>query len=412
MYTGLFFVILAVILADFLLDRYLEYINIKHSDTDLPEELRGIYEAEKYARQREYQKANYKFEFWSSGFNLLLILAMLLFYGFALVNNLSASISVNPIPWALLFFGMILLAADLLNLPFSIYDTFVIEQRFGFNTTTPKTFFLDKIKSLFLGAIIGGALMALIIWIYGKTDSWFWLIAWAVVSFFSVFMAMFYSNLIVPLFNKQTPLEPGELRTAIQEFADKAGFRLDNIFVINGSKRSTKANAYFTGLGRKKRVVLYDTLIEEMTIEELVAVLAHEIGHYKKKHVLLGLLLGLIQTGFVLFLFSIFVKSRSLSQALGVEDANFHIGMVAFGILYSPISLVTGILGNRLSRKHEFQADEFAATHYQAQHLANALKKLSVKNLSNLNPHPLYVFFNFSHPTLLQRLEHLKSLEN
>jgi len=224
-------------------------------------------------------------------------------------------------------------------------------------------------------------------------------------------MAMFYSNLIVPLFNKQTPLPDGELRTAIQEFAQKVGFKLDNVFIINGSKRSSKGNAYFTGLGPKKRIVLYDTLTEQMTTEEMVAVLAHEIGHYKKRHVILGLLLGLLQTGVILFLFSVFVNSQILSQALGVEEPNFHIGMIAFGILWSPVSMITGLFINMLSRRHEFQADEFASVNYDPKMLASALKKLSVKNLSNLTPHPLYVFFNYSHPPLLQRLDHIAKFE-
>jgi STE24 endopeptidase len=224
-------------------------------------------------------------------------------------------------------------------------------------------------------------------------------------------MAMFYSNLIVPLFNKQTPLEEGELRDAIKKFADKVGFKLDNIFVINGSKRSTKANAYFTGFGAKKRIVLYDTLINDMETDELVAVLAHEIGHYKKKHVIQGLMISLIQTGIVLFIFSLLINNANLSKALGVEVPNFHIGLVAFGILYSPVSFVLGIFMNLLSRKNEYQADEFAAVHFKPEALASALKKLSVKNLSNLTSHKTYVFFHYSHPTLLQRLKHLKSFE-
>jgi STE24 endopeptidase len=411
MFTTLFYIILIIIAADFFLDRYLEFINIRHSSKELPDSLKGIFDEEKYARQQEYLHENYRFGIWSSGFNFILILAMLFFYGFAWVNTVAAGVSVNPVWWALIFFGIIMLAADLLNLPFSIYDTFVIEQKFDFNKTTPKTFILDKIKSLLLGASIGGALMALIIWIYGKTGHLFWLLAWGVVTLVSLFMAMFYSNLIVPLFNKQTPLPDGELRTAIQEFAQKVGFKLDNVFIINGSKRSSKGNAYFTGLGPKKRIVLYDTLTEQMTTEEMVAVLAHEIGHYKKRHVILGLLLGLLQTGVILFLFSVFVNSQILSQALGVEEPNFHIGMIAFGILWSPVSMITGLFINMLSRRHEFQADEFASVHYDPKMLASALKKLSVKNLSNLTPHPLYVFFNYSHPPLLQRLDHIAKFE-
>ena len=224
-------------------------------------------------------------------------------------------------------------------------------------------------------------------------------------------MAMFYSNLIVPLFNKQTPLEDGELRNAIREFSEKVGFRLDNIFVIDGSKRSSKANAYFTGLGSKKRIVLYDTLIAEMSTEEIVAVIAHEIGHYKKKHVLQGLILGLVQTGILLFLFSIFMENPHISRALGVEEPNFHIGIIAFSILYSPVSMVTGLFMNALSRRNEYQADAFAAELYIPRALASALRKLAVKNLSNLTPHPAYVFFNYSHPPLLQRLEKINQLK-
>jgi STE24 endopeptidase len=239
----------------------------------------------------------------------------------------------------------------------------------------------------------------------------FWIYAWILISAFSIFMAMFYSNLIVPLFNKQTPLEEGELRHAIQRFSNKVGFKLDNIFVINGSKRSTKANAYFTGFGSKKRIVLYDTLIKEMEPDEIVAVLAHEIGHYKKKHVIQGLIIGLVQSGIVLFIFSLLINNKNLSQALGVEVPNFHIGLVAFGVLYTPVSFVLGIFMNLLSRKNEYQADAFAAQNFNPESLASALKKLSVKNLSNLTPHPKYVFFHYSHPTLLQRLQHLKQFE-
>jgi STE24 endopeptidase len=236
----------------------------------------------------------------------------------------------------------------------------------------------------------------------------FWIYAWILISAFTIFMAMFYSNLIVPLFNKQTPLEKGELRDAIKKFADKVGFKLDNIFVINGSKRSTKANAYFTGFGAKKRIVLYDTLINDMETDEIVAVLAHEIGHYKKKHVIQGLLISLVQTGIMLFIFSLLINNTNLSKALGVDVPNFHIGLVAFGILYSPVSFVLGIFMNLLSRKNEYQADEFAAVNFKPEALASALKKLSVKNLSNLTPHKTYVFFHYSHPTLLQRLEKIE----
>lgn len=405
----LFFIIIGLLVADFIFDRVLEYMNFRLLSDRLPDEIRDIYDEKDYEKHRDYQRANYKFSAVSSAFSFLLILAMFLGSGFALVNSWAFSITSNSIVGALIFFGSLLFASDILTTPFSIYDTFVIEEKFGFNKTTPKTFVLDKLKGYLLGAIIGGGLLALIIYFYELTTNNFWIFAWIAISVFSVFMVLFYSNLIVPLFNKQTRLPEGELKSAIEAFATKVGFKLDNIFVIDGSKRSTKANAYFTGFGTKKRIVLYDTLITDMTTNELVAVLAHEIGHYKKHHVIWSLILGIIQTGVTLFLFSLFVGSPDLSGALGVEKPSFHIGLIAFGILYSPISLIVGLVMNIFSRKNEYQADAFAAAYFSASELASALKKLSVKNLSNLRPHPLYVFFHYSHPTLLQRLKALKT---
>ena len=393
-------------------EKYLDYLNTKTMNEVLPDELKGIYDEEKYKKQQAYQRENLRFGLLSSSFSFALTLAMFLFYGFAFVDNLAWGITASAIVAALFFFGIIMFASDILSMPFSVYDTFVIEEKYGFNKTTPKTFVLDTLKGWLIGALIGGGLLAIIILIYQKTQNMFWIYAWILVSAFTIFMAMFYSNLIVPLFNKQTPLEEGELRDAIKNFADKVGFKLDNIFVINGSKRSTKANAYFTGLGSKKRIVLYDTLINDMETDELVAVLAHEIGHYKKKHVIQGLLISLVQTGIVLFIFSLLINNATLSKALGVEVPNFHIGLVAFGILYSPVSFVLGIFMNLLSRKNEYQADAFAAIYFNPKALASALKKLSVKNLSNLTPHKAYVFFHYSHPTLLQRLEHLKQFSS
>ena len=411
MHEIIFWIIIAIIVLDFLFENYLDYLNTTRMSKKLPDEVKDIYDEEKYKKQQAYQKENQRFGMITGTFSFVLILVMFLFYGFAFVDSLVWGITSNSILAALLFFGILMFASDILNIPFSIYDTFVIEEKYGFNKTTPKTFVLDEIKGWVLGAIIGGGLLALVIFIYQKTQNMFWIYAWLVVAVFSIFMSMFYSNLIVPLFNKQTPLKEGELRTAIEEFAQKVGFKLDNIFVIDGSKRSAKANAYFTGLGPKKRIVLYDTLINDMETDELVAVLAHEIGHYKKNHIIQGLIISLIQTGIVLFIFSLLIDSPLLSKALGVEEPNFHIGLIAFGILYSPVSFVLGIFMNMLSRKNEYQADAFAAKNHKPEALASALKKLSVKNLSNLTPHPRYVFFNYSHPPLLQRLRHLKKFE-
>jgi STE24 endopeptidase len=404
----LFYIIIGLLLVDFLFERFLEFLNSTQWSDRLPDEVKDIYDEQEYQKQQAYEKVNFRFSMVSSSFSFVLMFLMILFGGFALVNEWALAVSVNPILAALMFFGTLMLASDLLTTPFSIYDTFVIEEKFGFNKTTPKTFVLDKLKGYLLGAIIGGGLLALIIYIYQLTTTNFWIYAWLVITGFSVFMVLFYSNLIVPLFNKQTPLPEGELKSAIEAFSAKVGFKLDNIYVIDGSKRSTKANAYFTGFGAKKRIVLYDTLINDMTTNELVAVLAHEIGHYKKHHVIWSLLLGTLQTGIVLFIFSLFVGSPELSGALGVEIPSFHIGLIAFGILYSPISMVTGLFMNVFSRKNEYEADAFASKHFDANELASALKKLSVKNLSNLRPHPAYVFFHYSHPTLLQRLNALK----
>jgi len=402
--TTIFWLIIAILVFDFVLERVLDYLNTTRWSDQVPQELKGIYDEEKYRKQQAYSKVNHRFGMLTSSFSFLLIMAMLYFQGFAVVNAWALSVSENPILSAMVFFGILILASDILNTPFSLYSTFVIEEKFGFNKTSLKTFILDKLKAWVLGGLIGGGLMALIIWIYTKIGENFWLWVWLVISGFSIFMAMFYSSLIVPLFNKQTPLEDGELKSAINEFATKVGFKLDNIFVIDGSKRSTKANAYFTGLGSKKRIVLYDTLIKDMEIPELVAVLAHEIGHYKKKHIIWSLILGILQTGLMLYIFSLVIDSPALSQALGVDKAYFHIGLITFGILYSPLSSIIGIGMNIFSRKNEYEADAFAADNFSAEPLATALKKLSVNNLSNLRPHPAYVFVHYSHPTLLQRL--------
>ncbi len=411
MHEILFWIIIGILVLDFLFEKYLDYLNTtKWSDT-IPEEVKGIYDEEKYKKQQAYQKENHRFGMLTSSFSMVITLSMFLFYGFALVDGWAWSMTGNTILAALAFFGILMFASDIINTPFSIYDTFKIEEKYGFNKTTPKTFVFDKIKGWLVGALIGGGLLALIIFIYQKTGSLFWIYAWGVISAFSIFMAMFYSNLIVPLFNKQTPLEEGELRDAISSFSKKVDFKLDNIFVIDGSKRSTKANAYFTGLGTKKRIVLYDTLIKDLNSEELLAVLAHEIGHNKKKHVVQSLLIGLVQTGVVLFIFGLLIDNPNLSKALGVDEPNFHIGLVAFGVLYAPVSFFLGIFMNILSRKNEYQADRFAAENHNPEALASALKKLSINNLSNLRPHKTYVFFHYSHPTLLQRLAFLKQFE-
>ena len=404
----IFFLIIGLVVFDFLLNQWLDFLNYKNRNEKLPEELSDVFDAEKYDKQQRYENVNYRFSRFSSIFSFLLILGMLLFNGFAFLDSSIREFIDTEIWVSLVFFGILFLASDLIQTPFSIYDTFVIEEKFGFNKTTVKTFILDKIKSWSLGIVLGGLLLYLIIRFYLFAGPDFWIYAWGLLTFVMLFMLMFYSNLIVPLFNKQTPLEEGPLREAIESFAQKAGFQLKNIYVINGSKRSTKANAYFTGLGPKKRIVLYDTLINDLEEEEVVAVLAHEIGHYKHRHQVKGLFISLIQSGVTLFLLSLFLRYPIFSKALGSDIHSFQLGLIAFGILYSPISLLTGLTGNYFSRKNEYQADAFAKEYGMDSSLISSLKKLSRNNLSKLTPHPWYVVFHYSHPTLLQRIRALK----
>ena len=408
MHNTIFYLILIIPIAGFIVERYLDYLNSTMWSDKLPEKLKGICDEEEYRKTQQYQKENNRLSLYSSSFSLALIVALIILGGFAWVDSFARSISMNLIVITLLFFGIIGIASDLLNIPFSCYDTFVIEKKYGFNTMTIKTFITDHLKSWLIAILIGIPVLSLITWFYYKTGKNFWLWAWGLITVFSVFMNLFYSELIVPLFNKQTPLPEGSLRSKIETFAQKTGFKLKNIYVIDGSKRSTKANAYFSGFGPKKRIVLYDTLEKELSEEEIVAVLAHEIGHYKKKHILLSLLLSVLTTGLTLFLFSLIANSPSFSQAMGSQQSSFHLTVIVFGILYTPISLVIELVTNYISRRNEFAADRFVKENFKPEVLAAALKKLSVKNLSNMLPHPAYVIFNYSHPPLLSRLAELE----
>ncbi len=412
MYTTLFWIIIAILVLDFALEWYLDYLNNSQVSEALPDEVKDLYDAEAYKKQQQYFLANKKFGMVSGLFSFVVMMLMFFLFGFAFVDNIARGLSENSIVIALIFFGILYFANEVLNIPFGIYHTFKIEERFGFNKMTPALFAADTVKGWLLTVLLGGGVLALLMLIYNETGTYFWLIAWAVMSGISIFMLMFYSNLIVPLFNKQTPLEEGELRTAIQEFCKKVDFGLDDLYVIDGSKRSTKANAYFTGLGSKKRIVLYDTLMNTLNTEEIVAVLAHEIGHYKHKHTLLMLLISILNTGFMLFLLSLALGTPEtgnvhLAEALGSQYPSFHLGVIVFGILYTPISTLLGVGLNVISRRNEFQADSFAKENGLGEELGEALKKLSVSTLSNLNPHKAYVFFHYSHPTLIQRIRNL-----
>jgi STE24 endopeptidase len=400
--------IILIVVLDFFWTQYLAYRNRKRMSPEIPVQLEGIYDKDEYAKQQAYQKVNSRFGLYTSLFSFVILLFVLCFGVFGWLDELLRQYISSEILLTLAFFGVVYIINDIITLPFDYYGTFVIEERFGFNKSTKSIFWLDQLKGLLLTAILGGAVLALIVWLYNTLGDYAWLYAWGAVTVFSLFMTLFYSNIIVPLFNKQTPLEEGELRDAIEAFAQKAGFAINNIYVMDASKRSTKANAYFTGFGAKKRIVLFDTLINDLDTDEIVAVLAHEIGHYKKKHTLQGMFISICYTGIILFLLSLFLGNQDIAIALGGETASFHLGLIAFSVLFTPVSLVIGIFSSIHSRKNEYQADAYAAGFGLADSLISGLKKLSVKSLSNLNPDPLFVFFYYSHPTLLQRIEAMK----
>ena len=406
----IFFIIVVFLCLDFVLERVLESLNSKHMSPVLPDSLKGIYEEKEYSRFQSYKRENGRLDSWSSGVGFVVMIVFLVAGGFGWYNSWVVSLTDSVVWQTILFVVGLSVVSSVLDIPFDYYATFRIEEKYGFNKTTRRVYWLDTVKELFLSLVLGGVLLALVVWFYTWSGTYFWLYAWGAVTLFSVFMAMFYSQLIVPLFNKQTPLQEGSLRNKIQAFAGKVGFKLDNIYVIDGSKRSTKANASFTGLGPKKRVVLYDTLIDELTEEEIVAVLAHEVGHYKKRHTLRSMVVSVIQMGVLFWLFSLCVNNVALSEALGGDRAYFQMGLIAFAILYSPVNLILGVGMNVWSRNNEYEADAFAARYYEGDYLVSGLKKISVKSLSNLTPHPLYEYIYYSHPSLLKRIDAIKRI--
>ena len=406
----IFFIIVVFLCLDFVLERILESLNSKHMSPVLPDSLKGIYDEKEYSRFQSYKRENGRLDSWSSGVGFVVMIVFLVAGGFGWYNSWVVSLTDSVVWQTILFVVGLSVVSSVLDIPFDYYATFRIEEKYGFNKTTRRVYWLDTVKELVLSLVLGGVLLALVVWFYTWAGTYFWLYAWGAVTLFSVFMAMFYSQLIVPLFNKQTPLQEGALRDKIQAFAGKVGFKLDNIYVIDGSKRSTKANAYFTGLGPKKRVVLYDTLIDELTEEEIVAVLAHEVGHYKKRHTLRSMVVSVIQMGVLFWLFSLCVNNAALSEALGGDRAYFQLGLIAFAILYSPVNLILGVGMNVWSRSNEYEADAFAARYYKGDYLVSGLKKISVKSLSNLTPHPLYEYIYYSHPSLLKRIDAIKRI--
>lgn len=402
---NLLYIILAIAAISYVFDQLLDYINLKAQRTDIPDDIAAFYDRTQYLKSLTYHRELTNFSFITSAFSFLLSIGMLLSGGFGWLDAILRSSIQNEILLALTFFGILMILSDILTIPFQLYSTFVIEEKYGFNKTTPRIFIVDKLKGYLLAAVIGGPLLALMIYLIQTIGPGFWIWFAAIASLFILFMNMFYTSLVLPLFNKLTPLPEGDLKVAIENFSKKVNFPLDNIFVIDGSKRSSKANAFFSGIGRKKKIVLYDTLITRHSTEELVAVLAHEVGHFKKKHIVWGFVLSIAQVFFTLFVLSLMIGNADLSLALGGSQLSLHLNLIAFTILFAPISGVTGLLMSLYSRKNEFEADAYAREMYSGPALAEALKRLSVDSLSNLYPHPAYVFFHYSHPPLLKRLD-------
>lgn len=406
-------IIIVITLAlGYMLDLISEVLNLKSLGAALPEEFRGIYSDEAYEKSQKYTQVRTKYGFITSTFSLLIVLIFWFFGGFNYLDNIVRGISDSEILRGVYYIGILLIGNSLLSLPFSVYSTFFIEEKFGFNKTTPKTFIVDLIKGFALSIVIGGPILAGVIFILGNTGEYAWLYGWVAVTIITIIMQFLAPTLIMPLFNKFTPLKNLELKEAIMTYAKSVKFSLKNIFEMDGSKRSSKSNAFFTGFGRNKRIALFDTLIEKHSINELVAILAHEIGHYKKKHIIVGMIISILHTGVLFYLMSIFLSHKGLYDAFFMDNIAIYTGLIFFAMLYSPVEMILSIFMHVFSRKNEYEADRFAATTTNDKDsMINALKKLSEHNLSNLTPHPFYVFLNYSHPPVLERIKAIRKIE-
>ncbi len=400
-----FIIILAALLLDYGLGALADFLNLKWLSKELSPELEGIYKPEDYRKSQDYTRVQTRFGLVTGTFNLLLLLGFWFSGGFYYLDTLVRGLGFPEIVNGLIYIGSLALGNDLITLPFEIWDTFVIEEKFGFNRTTPGTFVSDIFKGLGLAAVIGVPVLlgALTLFQYGGSYAWFYV--WVASIIIGLVGQLIVPVWIMPLFNKFTPVESGELKDALTRYANSVGYNLGGVYIIDSSKRSTKTNAFFTGFGKTKRIALFDTLVARHSVPELVDVLAHEIGHYKKKHVIQGTVIGVLHSGFVLFLLSVFLKSPGLYLAFRMEQQSIYAGLLFFGLLYTPMEFVIDIALQALSRHNEYEADRFAVeTTEEPEAMLTALKKLSADNLSNLTPHPFYVFLNYSHPPLLERL--------
>ncbi len=403
--------ILAILLLSYLLEQAVAFLNLRSLSPDLPAEFTDVYDAEQYSRSQNYTRVTTAFSQIQATVTLILTLIFILMGGFNLIDGVARSFGLSSIPTGLIFCGLLALLSALMNLPFSIYSTFVIEQRFGFNTTTVATFIVDLLKAVLLTVLLGGPLLASILWFFEISGPLAWLYCWIASVVFVLIVQFLAPVLIMPLFNKFTPLAEGELKEAITNYATRQNFALQGIYTMDGSKRSTRANAFFTGFGKFRRIVFFDTLMDKLSTGEIVAVLAHEMGHYKLKHILSMMAFSILQMGFMFFILSFFLDNPGLFAAFGMENISVYAGLIFFGFLYAPISTLVALGFNAFSRRNEYQADHFAAqTGADGEALISGLKKLSVSNLSNLTPHPFNVFLNYSHPPILARIAAIRQL--
>ncbi len=402
-------IILAALIFEYVFDLITEFLNLKSLDSDLPEEFKDVWDEEKYKKSQAYTRVNTKFGMITSSLSLVLTLGFWFAGGFQYLDSIVRSWDLSMIWTGLCYIGILLLLRSLFSLPFAIYKTFVIEEQFGFNKTTWQTFLSDMIKGLALAVILGAPILAGILAFFEYAGKWAWVYCWIITTLFTLIVQYIAPRWIMPLFNKFEPIEEGELKDEIMNYADSVNYELQGVYVMDGSRRSTKSNAFFTGFGKNKRIALFDTLIEKHSISELVAILAHEIGHYKKKHLLKGLVISVIHSGIVFYLLSIFLNHKGLYDAFYMQHQSIYAGLIFFGLLYSPIEFLLSIFMQIFSRRHEKEADRFVLkTTNKAGSFISALKKLSADNLSNLRPHPLYVFFNYSHPPILQRIKTIR----
>lgn len=403
------YLLIGVLVFGFLVRKILGFLNVMSPVPSIPDTLSEYLNSTKLQEAKAYQKESFKFKFITGTFSFILTFLFIALGWFGAIDTWVGSFGFDPLVKSLIFFALVFIGSDIISLPFDYYSTFVIEEKYGFNKTTVSTFFSDKIKGYVLSILVGGGLLMVFLWLIHQMGEHFWWQFWVIAAMFMVAVNVFYTAWILPLFNKLTPLEDGELKSKIFHYAKSVDFPLDNIFVMDGSKRSSKANAFFSGFGKRKKVVLYDTLLEQHPPDELVAVLAHEVGHFKKKHIIWGMITSILQVGLMLFLLAQFIFSPTMSMALGAQAWSAELNIIGFTMLFTPVSMILGVGMNWLSRKNEFEADEFAKTTFAGVPLAEALKTLSIKTLSNINPHPWYVFVNYSHPPLLERLERLES---